>query len=220
MAMAAVGATKMPFNPIRDLREQASNSMPVRNGRFSPWQLADWLIPGNVYDNQTGQFRPQGIGAGALQMATGFPAGATERLSGLFRGNSGGPAGDRTGLGPTLPSGQGERTDGFGNPIGQAPARAQAGPQGDAFGNTLGQTLENGFGPRAVQNAAMSDIASQTRGTQGSGSTEEWLAGGGGDDRQRGSTRLGAGQLGAGGAAFLSDHMRSIFNRNGTTAER
>lgn len=66
------------------------------------------------------------------------------------------------------------------------------GPRLDAFGNTLDETLAANEAPPSS----------------------------GGSTSQRGSARLGAGQLGAGGDATIRSGMQAFLSRGGTTVER
>lgn len=207
----------------RDVWGQMSGSTGPTNSR---WQNIGINAANPFGMMQTGQAFSDGFrdGYGGSQPSNGMFDRSRAEIS--RRAGSGSP-----GVGSVV--GRGFVGDGRGNAaVQRVPSQR---PQTDVFGGTPGQPSQRdpwqmpGTNPsvglmgssalaRAQTNAAMSGIANQTRGTQGAGSTEEWL--GGGDDRQVGSTRLGAGQLGTMGEQTIQNGMNAFMSRGGTSQER
>jgi len=82
------------------------------NGRWDWRQMLDMVIPGNVWNSHTNQYRPLGIaqgltgipidtGLGAVRNAGSFLGSIGRNLGGLFSQGSPVGRGDRTYLGPT-----------------------------------------------------------------------------------------------------------------------
>lgn len=179
-------------NPIDDLRQQARTSNPFHRG-FNWRQAIDLIVPGNIYNNDSREWRPQGMAAGALQSVTGMPATISDRLFGAFRSGQNNGLGDRTSLGPVRPSGTAQApVDAFGNTLGQTRTPVAQGERTDAFGNVVG-----------------------------GGATGDYrMPGTGGERPQRNtSTQLGAGQR-FGSQMSFADHYDAMMSRGGTQAER
>lgn len=157
-------------------------------------QFADMVIPGNVWDSRSNEWRPRGIAAGAASTAFGPLAGALveampDRMPQMPSFN---------GLGDWLSQRTGRDSRGGTD---RANARVTAGTRGTTG---AGSTRDWMRGDTDRANAALTEAVRNTRGAI---STEDWL---GGDSNSR--ARLGTGQLGRGGDEAIAYYTNAMMN--------
>lgn len=165
------------------------------NGNIDWRQLADFIIPGNVWNSRTNQYRPIGMAAGAASMVGGPLAGAAVELGGQLRGHF-----------PQLPR--------FGNPFSGmssgVPRIRVVGSNPPSYRNNLPSVnvVPRWNDAGASRPDVDPRVASGASGQEGSG------------DIEADGIRLGLGQLGRAGDEAMIYYSQAMRNRNGALMER